>query len=66
MNNENDMHLRYYDALIAWAKKNLAHDYLIHSLNPANTGSRKLAKRFGGILQDGKTELGHDIYHIPI
>lgn len=55
-----------YDALIVWAKENLAHDYLIHSLNPENTPSRKLAEKFGGILQTEKTERGHDIYYIPL
>ncbi len=55
-----------YDALILWAKENLAHDYLIHSLNPENTGSRKLAEKFGGILQTEKGERGHDIYRIPL
>lgn len=55
-----------YDALILWAKENLAHDYLIHSLNPENTPSRKLAAKFGGILQTEKTQRGHDVYHIPL
>lgn len=55
-----------YDALILWAKENLAHDYLIHSLNPENNWSRKLAEKFGGILQIEKGERGHDIYHIPL
>lgn len=53
-----------YDALIAWAKENLSHDYLIHSLNPANTGSRKLAEKFDGILQDERTKDGDDVYRI--
>lgn len=53
-----------YGALILWAKENLAHDYLVHSLNPENTGSRKLAEKFGGVYQTEKTESGNDIYHI--
>lgn len=55
-----------YDALIVWARENLAHDYLIHSLHPENTGSRKLAEKFGGILQSRKAENGNDVYHIPL
>ncbi len=55
-----------YIALISWAKKNTSHTYLKHSLNPANIASCKLALKFGGILQDEKTDRGHEIYHIPL
>lgn len=55
-----------YDALIEWAKGNLIQQYLVHSLNPKNIASRKLAEKFGGILQSEKTERGHLIYHIPL
>jgi RimJ/RimL family protein N-acetyltransferase len=55
-----------YDALILWANENLAHDYLIHSLHPENTGSRKLAEKFGGFLQTEKTEREFDVYQISL
>jgi [ribosomal protein S5]-alanine N-acetyltransferase len=55
-----------YSTLMAWARENTNYDYIRHSLNPKNTGSRKLAEKFGWVLQDTKTERGHDIYHIPL
>ncbi len=55
-----------YSVLIDWAWKNTDYTFLKHSLNPENIWSRKLAEKFGGILQDEKTELGHDVYHIPL
>lgn len=53
-----------YSKLIDWARENTIHTFLKHSLHPDNIGSRKLAEKFGGILQGEKTERGHDIYHI--
>jgi len=53
-----------YEALIEWARIHTNYKHLKHSLNPENTPSRKLAEKFGGILQDEKTKSGHDIYHI--
>jgi hypothetical protein len=41
-------------------------DTIENLINPENTGSRKLAEKFGGILQDGRTERGFEIYHIPL
>jgi RimJ/RimL family protein N-acetyltransferase len=55
-----------YTALLDWARQNTDHTFLKHSLNPVNIASRKLAERFGGILQEEKTDRGHDIYHIPL
>lgn len=55
-----------YAALISWARENTDFPYLVHSLNPQNDGSRRLATKFGGILQDEKTENGNDIYHIVL
>ena len=55
-----------YKALIEWARENTDYQDLKHSLNPENIWSRKLAEKFGGILQDEKTKSGHDIYHIPL
>jgi len=55
-----------YIALIDWARANTAHIFLKHSLNPLNEPSRRLALKFGGILQPDKTERGHDVYHIPL
>jgi RimJ/RimL family protein N-acetyltransferase len=55
-----------YRALLDWVRENTVYSYLKHSLVPANIASRKLALKFGGILQEEKTESGHDIYHIPL
>ncbi len=55
-----------YTALIEWARAHTAHTFLIHSLNSENIASRKLAEKFGGILQEEKTDRGHDIYHIAL
>lgn len=55
-----------YTAMLIWARENTRYQYLKHSLNPENIWSRKLAEKFGGILQEEKTDRGHDVYHIPI
>lgn len=55
-----------YVALLDWARENVRYTYLKHALDPRNTASRKLALKFGWILQDEKTECGHEIYHIPL
>ena len=55
-----------YEVLISWARTNTAHTFLVYSLNPLNIGSRKLAEKFWGMLQEEKTERWHDIYHIPL
>ncbi len=55
-----------YTALIDWSKENTIYTYLKYSLNPVNIASRKLAERFGGVLQAEKTEREHDVYHIPL
>ena len=55
-----------YSGLIEWARANTVHTFLKHSLNPENIGSRKLAEKFGGILQPEKTDREHDVYHIPL
>lgn len=55
-----------YEALIEWAGANTKHKYLVHSLNPENTWSQKLALKFGWVLQKEITESGHVIYHIPL
>lgn len=55
-----------YTAMIDWAREHTVYDHLKHSLTPENMWSRKLAERFGGILQTEKTDRGHDIYHIPL
>ena len=54
-----------YAAFLDWARIHVRYQFLKHSLHPANTWSRKLAEKFGGILQVEKSEKGHDIYHIP-
>ncbi|MBC7498021.1 GNAT family N-acetyltransferase [Candidatus Gracilibacteria bacterium] len=55
-----------YVAMLDWAREHTIYGHLKHSLTPENIGSRKLAERFGGILQVEKTESGHNIYHIPL
>lgn len=55
-----------YTALLDWARENTIYSYLKHSLHPDNIASRKLALKFGGVLQDEKTESGNEIYHIPL
>ncbi len=55
-----------YTALIKWARENTSSTFLKHSVHPTNTASMKLAEKFGGVLQEGKTERGHLIYHIPL
>lgn len=55
-----------YTALIDWARENTRYEYLKHSLDPRNTVSRKLAFKFGGILQDEKSEKWDEIYHIAL
>lgn len=55
-----------YNALIEWAKVNTSSTFLRHAVHPANTASVKLAEKFRGVLQEGKTERGHLIYHIPL
>lgn len=55
-----------YRALLDWAREHVRYDILKHSLNPKNIASRKLAEKFGGVLQEEKSERGHDIYHIPL
>lgn len=55
-----------YAALIEWARGNTSSTFLKHSVHPANTASVKLAEKFGGELQEEKTERGHLVYHIPL
>lgn len=55
-----------YRALLDWAREHVDFPYVRHSLNPENIASRKLALKFGGILQEEKSERGHDIYHINL
>ncbi len=55
-----------YTAMIDWARKNMRYTYLKHSLNPENIASRKLALKFGGVLQDEITDKEHIIFHIPV
>ena len=55
-----------YIGLISWAKENTKYSQLKHTLDPRNTASRKLALKFGGILQDETNEKWDEIYHIPI
>ena len=54
-----------YMALIDWARTNVRYRHLRHALDPRNTASRKLAIKFGGILQQETNERGDEIYHIP-
>lgn len=55
-----------YSALVAWAWENTKYSYLKHAFDPRNTASRKLALKFGGILQDTMDKYGSEIYHIPL
>jgi RimJ/RimL family protein N-acetyltransferase len=55
-----------YSALINWARVSTTYTYLIHSLNPENLGSQRLAEKFGWILQEKKNEREHKIYYIPL
>lgn len=55
-----------YTSLIEWARVNRSSTFLIHAVHPENTASVKLAEKFGGALQEEKTERGHLIYHIPL
>jgi ribosomal-protein-alanine N-acetyltransferase len=55
-----------YIGLISWAKENTKYSQLKHTLDPRNIASRKLALKFGGILQDETNEKWDEIYHIPI
>ncbi len=55
-----------YWALLDWAQENVRYAYLKHALDPRNTASRKLALKFGGVLQDEIDEKGSEIYHIPL
>ncbi len=55
-----------YTALIDWARENTRYTYLKHSLNTLNEPSRKLALKFGGVLQQEKTDRGHEVYHVPL
>ena len=55
-----------YAELLEWARQNTDHVFLKHSLNPVNIASRKLAEKFGGILQSEKTERGYYVYNIPL
>lgn len=41
-------------------------DFLFHAVHPENRASRRLAEKFGGVLQSEKTDRGHEIYHIPL
>lgn len=45
-----------YVALINWAQENIRYRFLRHALDPRNEASRKLALKFGGILQDETDE----------
>lgn len=54
-----------YMALIDWARANIRYQHLRHALDPRNAASRKLALKFGGILQQETNERGDEIYHIP-
>ena len=55
-----------YKAIIDWARTHTKYLYLKHCLDPRNDASRKLALKFGGILQEEKSDRGHEIYHIPL
>jgi RimJ/RimL family protein N-acetyltransferase len=55
-----------YVALLDWARENVRYAYLKHALDPRNTASRKLALKFGGVLQDETDEKGSEIYHISL
>lgn len=55
-----------YTVLIDWARQNTRYKYLKHSLDPRNVASRKLALKFGGVLQDEKSEKWNEIYHIAL
>lgn len=55
-----------YAALLDWARENVRYRFLRHALDPRNEASRKLAQKFGGILQDETDEKGSEIYHIPL
>ena len=55
-----------YTAIIQWARENTIYAYLKHSLDPRNIASRKLALKFGGILQDETNEKWDEFYHIPL
>ena len=55
-----------YAALIEWSQRNTRYKYLKHSLDPRNVASRKLALKFGGVLQDETNEKWDEIYHIPL
>ncbi len=55
-----------YTAMLEWARENIRYKYLKHSLDPRNIASRKLALKFGGILQDGDNAKGDEVYHIPL
>ena len=55
-----------YESLIDWAREYTDHTFLKHSLDPENHASRKLVEKFGGVLQEEKTERGYEVYHIPL
>lgn len=55
-----------YRALLDWARENTIYSYLRHSLIPTNIASRKLALKFGGVLQNETNEKGDEIYHISL
>lgn len=55
-----------YTALIDWAREYVSYQSLRHALDPRNEASRKLALKFGGILQDKSNERWDEIYHIPL
>ncbi len=53
-----------YTGLIDWAHEHIRYEYLSHYLNPENTPSRRLAEKFGWVLQDIRSENGDDWYKI--
>lgn len=55
-----------YAALLDWAREHVKYKVLKHSLDARNIPSRKLALKFGGILQDETNTLGDEVYHIPL
>lgn len=55
-----------YQAMVDWAREHTTYQFLKHAMDARNTGSRKLALKFGGILQDETNTLGDEVYHIPL
>lgn len=55
-----------YAAMLEWVRRNTVLKTIQHTLDPINTRSRWLAEKFGGVLQQGITEKGYEIYHIPL